>query len=140
MRSLLLTVLAGATALAGPLVSPAQAARASDTYSSRVVAGVQAARADHGLDPMRTRGAAARCLDKHAQRWAEKGASVALRDLARTCEVDRVRRVRYTSDHGPTDQVARLLARSSRCDGRASSREPSKHRDLVWNIDAARRR
>lgn len=111
MRSLLLTVLAGATALAGLLVSPAQAARAGDAYQSGVVAGVQAARAEGGLEPMRTRGAAARCLDKRAQRWAETGSAVALLDLARTCEVDRVRRVRYTSDAGPSDQVARLLAR-----------------------------
>jgi uncharacterized protein YkwD len=112
MRSLLLTVLAGATVLAGLLVTPAGVARAADGYSSRVVAEVQAARAARGLDSMRTRGAAAHCLDRHAQRWAEAGSSVALDALARTCEVDRVRRVHYTSDSAPTDQVGRLLARS----------------------------
>ena len=113
MRSLLLTVLAGATALSGLLVTPAGAASATGGYSSRVVAEVQNARAANGLDPMRTRGAAAHCLDRHAQRWGETGSSVALDALARSCEVDRVRRVRYVSDAAPTDQVARLMARST---------------------------
>jgi hypothetical protein len=126
MRSMLLTALAG-TVLAGLFVSPAEAARGSDAYQATVVAQVQAERAERGLTRLHTRGRAARCLDRIAQRWAERQGVVRPLDaVARRCEVDRVRSLRYASEAGPSEQAARLLSRAStRRPLLAAPREPA---------------
>ena len=112
MRSMLLTALTGVV-LVGLLGTPADAVRRSDAYQATVVAQVQAERAERGLTRLHTRGGTARCLDRTAQRWAERpGAVGALDAVARKCEVDRVRSLRFASEAGPSEQAARLLSRS----------------------------
>jgi uncharacterized protein YkwD len=111
MRSLLLAALTGAMLLAGGLSAPvAGAARVGDAYETRAVARIQQARADRGLQPLRTAGTRAGCLDRRAERWSRRpGTDLDLGRVASACGVASVKSLRYVSAAGPRRQVAAIL-------------------------------
>lgn len=115
MRSLLLWALTGATVLAGALTAPAATAvHARDGYESRAITRIQQERAARGLEPLRTSGTRAECLERYAQRWSKRPRAVAkLARAAAACHVPSVSAVRYVSSTGPARQVSSLLGQQT---------------------------